>query len=264
MATIRSIVAGSIATSEPAHYVRKFGHCQSTPSSSAFSSMPSPRIRLRSQSPRWGSWRKRVGNSIGNCDENGRVTRPSGPDASMTLSSPKTGLWRARLNEPGRTSYAPSRPSNRNMHAGIRKKRRPLQLDSLAIVGVASANDLVGKAAVGIQVVEVSAAAKEQRILQRLLEMPVRALNGAILVCDAQVIPGRYHVVMAHQSLIAQRQILLQVAECRREAVAAMLARRPAERPQRILQTRRQRDEALAAEHDMGMLEAREREPKVV
>ena len=43
-----------------------------------------------------------------------------------------------------------------------------------------------------------------------------------------------------------------------------MLARCTAECPQRILQTLGQRDKALAAEHDMGMLEARERQPKVV
>src|SRR5450631_2202251 len=100
-------------------------------------------------------------------------------------------------------------------------ERRPLQLDPLAIVGVASADDLVDETAVGVQVVEVSAATQEQCVLQRLLEMPVRTLNGAILVGNTQVVPGRYHVVMAHQPLIAQRQILLsvavQVAECRRE-----------------------------------------------
>ena len=43
-----------------------------------------------------------------------------------------------------------------------------------------------------------------------------------------------------------------------------MLQRRAAERPQRILQTLGQRDEALAAEHDMGMLEAREGQPEVI
>jgi Recombinase/Recombinase zinc beta ribbon domain len=43
------------------------------------------------QSPRWASWRKRVDSSIGNgpCDENGRVTVPSGPCVSMTPSSPR-------------------------------------------------------------------------------------------------------------------------------------------------------------------------------
>jgi hypothetical protein len=59
------------------------------------------------------------------------------------------------------------------------------------IVGVASADDLVDETAVGIQVIEVPAATKEQCIFQRFLEMPVRTLNGAILVCNTQVIPGR-------------------------------------------------------------------------
>ena len=73
---------------------------------------------------------------------------------------------------------------------------------------------------------------------------------------------------MAHEPLITPRQVLLsitvQVAEGRREAVATMLARRTAERPQCILQTLGQRDKALATKHDVGMLEARERQPEVV
>src|SRR6266699_3956476 len=98
--------------------------------------------------------------------------------------------------------------------------------------------------------------------------MAVRTFDGAILVCDTPVVAGRYHVVMAHEPLVATRQILLsgavQVAVCRREAIAAMLARRTAERPQCILQTLGQCDKALAAEHDVGMLEAREGEPEVI
>jgi hypothetical protein len=43
-----------------------------------------------------------------------------------------------------------------------------------------------------------------------------------------------------------------------------MLARRAAERPERFLQPGRQRHEALAAEHDLGMLEAAERQAEVV
>jgi len=57
-------------------------------------------------------------------------------------------------------------------------ERSPLKLDPLAIVGIAPADDLVDEAAVGIEVAEVAAAAQKQRILQRLLEMAVRALNG--------------------------------------------------------------------------------------
>src|SRR5437763_5220831 len=129
------------------------------------------------------------------------------------------------------------------------------------MVGVAPANDLVDETAVGVQVVKVTTAPQEQCILQRLLEMAVRTLDRAILVRDTRVVPCRYHVVIAHEPLVAPRQIFLriavQVAECRRETVAAMLARRAAESPQRILQTLGKGHKALAAEHDAGMLEAR-------
>ena len=43
-----------------------------------------------------------------------------------------------------------------------------------------------------------------------------------------------------------------------------MLARRAAERPERVLQARGQRHEALAAEHDMGVLEAAEGQAEVI
>ena len=43
-----------------------------------------------------------------------------------------------------------------------------------------------------------------------------------------------------------------------------MLARRAAERPERVLQPGGQRHEALAAEHDMGVLEAAERQAEVI
>ena len=120
------LLPGLIATSGPRIMSGSSGIASRHPRRARSPRVPSPRIRLRSQSPRWGSWRKRVGNSNGNgpCDENGRVTRPSGRAANMTPSSPKTGLWRARLNEPGRTSCAPSKPSNRNMHAGIGRTNR--------------------------------------------------------------------------------------------------------------------------------------------
>ena len=85
---------------------------------------------------------------------------------------------------------------------------------------------------------------------------------------DAGVVAGWRHAVMGAERLVAQRQILLgvgiEIAEGGRQAVAAMLLGNAAERPQRILQALGQRDEALAAEHNMGMLEARECQPEVI
>jgi hypothetical protein len=73
---------------------------------------------------------------------------------------------------------------------------------------------------------------------------------------------------MGAQLLVAPCQvhlgITIKVAESRRQAVAAMLFRHAAQRPQRVLQTFGQCHEALAAEHHMGVLEARERQPEVV
>src|SRR5262249_36788369 len=103
-----------------------------------------------------------------------------------------------------------------------------------------SANDLIDKTAVAVQVIEVSTATQQQRILQGFLEMAVRALDRTILVCDTQIVARRYHAVMAHEFLIALRQVFLSVAihvaERRRETVTAMLAGNATKPPQRVLQ----------------------------
>src|SRR5437764_736977 len=94
------------------------------------------------------------------------------------------------------------------------------------------------------------------------------ALDRAVLVGDTAIVARRRHAVMGAQLLIAPGEVLLgltiEVAERCRQTVAAVLLRHPAQRPQRVLQAFRQRHEALAAEHDMGMLEARERQPEVI
>src|SRR5229473_1963668 len=79
---------------------------------------------------------------------------------------------------------------------------------------------------------------------------------------------ARRHAVMGAQFLVAPRQVVLGVAievtERRRQAVAAVLFRHPAQRPQRVLQAFGERHEALAAEHHMGMRKAREGKPEVI
>ena len=96
----------------------------------------------------------------------------------------------------------------------------------------------------------------------------MRALDRAVLMREARIVARRRHAVMRAQLLVAPRQVLLrvtiEVAERRRQAVAAMLLRHAAQRPQCVLQALGERHEAFAAEHDMGMLEARERQPEVI
>src|SRR5215475_5203230 len=98
--------------------------------------------------------------------------------------------------------------------------------------------------------------------------MAVRTLDGAILVCDTQIVARRCHAVVTHELLIALRQVFrsvaIHVAECRRETIAAMLAWYAAEAPQRVLQSLRQRHIALASKHHMRMFKAREGKPEVV
>ena len=98
--------------------------------------------------------------------------------------------------------------------------------------------------------------------------MAVRAFYRAVLVRDASVVARWLHAVMVHQRRVACSEILLrigvQVAERRRQTVAAALLRHAAERPQRILQALGQRDKTLATQNDVGVLEAGEREPEMV
>ncbi len=64
---------------------------------------------------------------------------------------------------------------------------RPLQIDATAVVGILSADDLIDEATIGNEIVEVSGATQQQRILQRPFQMAMRAFDGTVLVRDARV-----------------------------------------------------------------------------
>jgi DNA invertase Pin-like site-specific DNA recombinase len=94
MVIIPFIVVGSIATYEAARCVRKFVRCRSIRSSSAYFSVRWLRTRSRSQSRRWDSWRRRVGNLSGNghCDANALATRPNGQRRQYDAVEPENRL----------------------------------------------------------------------------------------------------------------------------------------------------------------------------
>lgn len=98
--------------------------------------------------------------------------------------------------------------------------------------------------------------------------MAMRALDRPILMGDAAVVAGRPHAVMGAKVLVSVRQVVprvpVEIAEGGRQAVGPMLPRLPAERPQRILQPFGQCDEALATQHDMGVLKPAIGQPEVV
>src|SRR3954447_21046611 len=71
---------------------------------------------------------------------------------------------------------------------GQRLERDALDLDALAVRGVAPPNRLVNEAAVGGKILEVARAAQQKLIAKDLLEMPMRALDRAVLVRDAAIV----------------------------------------------------------------------------
>ncbi len=116
--------------------------------------------------------------------------------------------------------------------------------------------------------VEVVRPAQRQGVGDAALEVAVRPFDRSVLVRHASVVARDRHAVMGAQRSIALGHVLgfvlAQVAKRRRQAVGAVLPRRAAEMPQRVLQTLRQRREALAAEHHPGMGEARPGETEVI
>jgi hypothetical protein len=62
---------------------------------------------------------------------------------------------------------------------------------------IAAADDLVDEAAVGGQIVEIARSPHQQRVIDRPLEMAVRAFDGPILMGDAGIVAGRLQAVVA-------------------------------------------------------------------
>ena len=176
--------------------------------------------------------------------------------------------------------HAPQREAARRGHGdrlflvirgatlGQRRQRGLLQRDALDEIGVALADDAIDERAISVEIGEVARATQQQRVFQRLLEMAMGAFDRAVLMRDADIVARRHHAVMVHQRGVALGDIVARIggkiAERRREAVAAMLLRRAAERPQGVLQTLGQGGEALSAEHDMGVLETGEDQSEVI
>src|SRR4029434_1669941 len=98
--------------------------------------------------------------------------------------------------------------------------------------------------------------------------MGMGSLDRAVLVCQATIVARRRHAIVCTQRLVALSQILrcigLEIAERRREAIAAVFLRCATERPQGVLQTLGQRDEALAAQYHASLLPAGERQAEVI
>ncbi len=143
-----------------------------------------------------------------------------------------------------------------------------LEFDLAAAPGVLLGHHLGDEGAVGREALEVPPAAQQQRLVEARLDVGVAALDGAVPVRLAAGVARRDHAVVPAQRRIAAGGVLgrirREVAEGRRQAVGAVLDRRPAQGGERVPQPGRERGEALAAEDDLGVLEAREGEREVV
>ena len=108
--------------------------------------------------------------------------------------------------------------------------------------------------------------AQQQRLLDRLLQIPVRGLDAAVLVAEPPVVARAGHAVVVEECRVASGEVLFfgQVLERRRQAVAAVLQRGAAGLPQGVLQSLGQGLEALAARDHFGVLPAREGKHEVV
>lgn len=108
-------------------------------------------------------------------------------------------------------------------------------IDPGSIAPVLGRHNLIDEAAVGGQIVKIAHPAQQQRITNRGLQMAMGTLDGAILVGDTAVIAGRLHAVMLAQRVVARGQVgtrlRIEIAERRREAVAAVLGRGTAQSP---------------------------------
>src|SRR6266705_2759846 len=93
--------------------------------------------------------------------------------------------------------------------AGKWLERRALDLDALAVPGIAPPDHLIDEAAIGGKMLEVARGTQQKLVAKHLLEMPMGTLDRAVLVRDAAIVARRRHAVMGAQLLVAPGEVLL-------------------------------------------------------
>jgi len=125
---------------------------------------------------------------------------------------------------------------------------------------VASGNQQIDEAPVVLNACKFAAAAQDQRLGNRGLQMPVLRFHRSVLMGLTAIVAAGVHAVMTDKGIIAFGHILAligsQVAECGRQAVGAVVLRHAAKRPKRLLQVLGQGREAFSAENYADMFPA--------
>jgi hypothetical protein len=194
--------------------------------------------------------RQRVDESIGVPDLD-----PVGEQPGLDPFADQPAMHRVRIalkvNQAAGVDAAGHFQARRHPLIGEGLERRHLLGEAVPTAGVAGRHDLAEEPVVLAAVGEVPAAAEEQRLIDRRLEVPVRRLRIAVLVRLPGVDPLTRHAVVGQQVPVPRLELprRRQVVHRRRQRIAAVLPGHPAQVPERLLQPVRQRLERLRRTH---------------
>ena len=73
---------------------------------------------------------------------------------------------------------------------------RALEIEPFAVARIAAPDDLVDKAAIGLERFEIARTSQQQGVFECSLQMAMRAFDRPVLVRQAPVVAGRQHAVM--------------------------------------------------------------------
>jgi hypothetical protein len=155
------------------------------------------------------------------------------------------------VNQTAGIDAAPHLQARRQPGLGQRFERRHLLGEAVGPARVPRPHDLLQERDVLVPVRKVAAAAEEQRLVDRGLEVPVRRFRVAVLVRLPRIGPLARHAVMGQQVAVPGLELprRRQIVHRRTQGIAAVLPRHPAQVPERILQPVRQRLERLRSTH---------------
>ncbi len=144
---------------------------------------------------------------------------------------------------------------------------RTLGRERRLLAGIVLGHQAGEPAPIGVEIAEIAAAAHDQALRDAVLQVPVRALDRAVLVAFAGIAARRGEPVVGAEAIVrggdVRLRLRIEVAIGRRQAVRAQLARQATQRGERLAQALGQRREALAPEHDRRERPPRARQPRV-
>ncbi len=145
--------------------------------------------------------------------------------------------------------------TRRQPRFGQAPERRNLFGEAILSTGVPRRHDLLQELPILVAVGELAAAAEQQRLIDRGLEVTVRRLRVAVLVRLPRVDPLARHAVVRQQIAIARLKLARrrEVVHRRRQGIAAVPSRHAAQFPERVLQALGERLERLRGTRRHGL-----------